>query len=602
MIPSAAQERGVSLIMIEGCLTAIAVAVTFAFPKLGSDFFSRIEHAFARLARRKALSVVVIGCTAFLLRLALLPVLPIPHPFIPDDFSFLLAANTFSAGRLANPTPAMWMHFETLHVSMKPTYMSMYFPAQGLVLAAGKVIAGRAWYGVLCMSALMCAGLVWMLQAWLPPAWALLGGVIAVLRIGLFSYWTNTYSGGGSIAALGGALVLGGLPRFMKKARMSDALLMAAGMVLMAATRPYEGVLLCIPVVVVLARWMVQGSNRPTPAVLLRRAVFPLLVIIAGGAWMGYYNDRAFGSPLTPPYTVNRATYAMAPYFVWQSARPEPVYRHAIMREFYYHYELNDYKKIHRPSGYLPQTLLKAARGVLFFAGIALLVPLIMIRRVFLDRRIRFLLICVLVLMVGELGEVFLIPHYLAPFTAAFYAIGLQAMRHLRLWKPGGQTVGATLVRVTVTLCVMLAGVRLFAEPLRLQLPVWPAAWAAEWYGPGAFGSARAGVADMLERLPGKQLAIVRYSQRHNPLDEWIYNAPDIDGSKVVWAREMNAAENRELFQYYKNRQVWLVQPDINPAKVSPYFPAGQDAINFAANPKTDSALTAGMQRGGVLQ
>ena len=65
-----------------------------------------------------------------------------------------------------------------------------------------------------------------------------------------------------------------------------------------------------------------------------------------------------------------------------------------------------------------------------------------MMRRVFLDRRIRFLVVCVLVLTAGMAIEIFMIPHYLAPFTAAFYAIGLQAMRHLRVWKPEGKPVG----------------------------------------------------------------------------------------------------------------------------------------------------------------
>jgi hypothetical protein len=160
--------------------------------------------------------------------------------------------------------------------------------------------------------------------------------------------------------------------------------------------------------------------------------------------------------------------------FVWQSQRPEPVYRHKVMREFYYHDELNAFKKNHRPSGFVPRSFLKAAAGILFYAGIALLVPLIMVRRVLLDRRLRFLILCVLLLMAGELAEVFLFPHYLAPFTAAFYAIGLQAMRHLRLWKPGDQPVGMTLTRLIAIACVLSAGLRLGAEPLHLGLPGWP--------------------------------------------------------------------------------------------------------------------------------
>jgi hypothetical protein len=570
-------DQKLSLIMIEGGLTAIAIAVSFCWPRLGSAFFSRIERAFGRLARHKALSVTVVGFTAFLLRLAILPLCPMPLPFLPDDFSFLLAADTFASGRLTNPTPAMWVNLESIHVTMKPTYMSMYFPAQGLTLAAGKVLTGHPWYGMLLMTALMCAAICWMLQAWLPPSWALLGGLLAVLRLGLFSYWINTYSGAGSIAALGGALVLGALPRFMKTIRPRDALLMATGVVLVGLSRLYEGMLLCLPVLCYLVWWMLSGKNRPAAATLLRRIALPLILILAGGAWMGFYNYRVFGSPTTLPYTVDRAQYAMAPYFVWQSQRPEPVYRHKVMREFYHQDELNTFDQIHHPFGFVPQTILKASRGLLFYAGIALLVPLIMLRRVLLDRSLRFLVLCVFVLMAGQLVEIFLIPHYLAPFAAAFYTIGLQAMRHLRLWSPGSQPVGRTLVRLTVTLCVLLAGLRLYAEPLHIDLPVWPAAWASEWYGPSnRSGTERAQVESGLGRLPGKQLAIVRYSPEHNPLVEWVYNTSDIDNSKVLWAWEMAEEDNRNLIKYYKDRTVWLVEPDWNPARVSLYPPTGE--------------------------
>jgi hypothetical protein len=572
MVLTSVPEQGPSLLLIEGGLTAIAFAVAFCWPQLGSPWFSHVERAFGKLARKKSLSVALVGLAALLLRLAILPVCPIPQPFIHDEFSFLLAADTYASGRLTNPTPAMWVHFESFHVTMKPTYMSMYFPAQGLVLAAGKVLTGHAWFGILVVTALMCSAICWMLQAWLPPTWALLGGILAILRLGLFSYWINTYAGAGSIAALGGALVLGALPRFMKGVRLRDGLLLGVGVILLGNCRLYEGMLLCLPAAFVLVRWIFFGKNRPAAAVLLRRTAVPLMLIVAAGAWMGYYNYRVFGSPTTLPYTVNRAQYGIAPYFVWQSQLPEPVYRHKAMRDFYIHDQLNLFKEIHRPSGFVPQTFLKAAEGILFYAGIVLLVPLIMLRRVFLDRRIRFLVLCLLVLMAGQLVEIFLFPHYLAPFTAAFYAIGLQAMRHLRLWTPGKQPVGMALTRLIVSLCVVLAGVRLGAEPLHLDLPGWPGPWASHWYGSDRrAGTTRAQIESRLEQIPGRQLVIVRYPPDHNPLDEWVYNAADIDNSKVVWAREMDEVKNLELIHYYKDRTVWLVEPDTQPAKVSLY-------------------------------
>jgi len=559
--------------LIEAAFTAVAVAVAFALPRMGSSRFSSIEKIFNRIARRKTLSVVLVGASAFFLRLAILPFCPIPLPFVQDDFSFLLSGNTFALGRLANPTPAMWTHLETVQETMQPTYVSMYFPAQGLVLAAGKVLFGHPWFGILCVTALMCAALCWMLQAWLPPAWALLGGVLAVLRIGLFSYWINTYSGGGCIAALGGALILGALPRLTRTARPRYAVLLAAGIALLVLCRPFEGLLLSIPVGFVLGRWVLFGKNRPPRIVLLRRAVFPLALIIAAVAWLGYYDYRAFGSPLTLPYSVDRAQYAVVPYWFWQPPRAEPVYRHKLIREFYTDVELGYAKRLRTVPGFVKETLLfKPLRALLFFSGVALLPPLIMLPRVLRDRRIRFLVVCLLIVFCGVLLQTWLIPHYLAAVTPAIYAVGLQAMRHLRQCKAGGQPVGMAMVRSTIVVCAALSVLRLWAEPLHLVLAPWPSpAWCSTWSGPGRLGVERARIEQQLEQLPGGQLVLVRYSADHSPMDEWVYNSPVIDEEKVIWAREMDAANNLEIADYYKDRKLWLVQPDATPASVTPY-------------------------------
>jgi len=553
---------------IEFWTTAIACALSFTWPHWGLRWYARIEAACQRLAYRKGLAVASVGLSVIALRLAILPLFPIPLPFDSDDFSTLLAADTFVHGRLTNPTPAMWTHFETIHVSMQPTYQSMYFPGQGLLLAASKAVFACSWIGQLLASALMCAGLCWMLQAWLPPNWALLGGAIAVLRLGIFSYWTNTYHATGALGALGGALILGGLPRLMRNAQVGYALLMGVGAAILILTRPYEGLLLCLPVVFVLAR----SKNRPSARKTGLLVVAPLAVILTACAWLGYYDYRAFGNPLTPPYAVNRAQYAMAPYFIWEHPRLEPTYRHAAMRSFYEKEEMGFYRLIYSPVGFVPYTIGKAVFTLQFYTGFVLLIPLIMVRRIFLDRRILPLVVCTLVLAAGSIVEIFLLPHYVAPLTPAFYAIGLQAMRHLRVWKLEGKAVGRAMARMVVTLCVLLAGVRLFAEPLRMAPSEWPPSnWLFAWYGPEHFGVERAQSESWLDQQPGKQLAIVRYSSGHNPLNEWVHNGADIGNAKVIWARDMEPGGNLELIRYYRDRSVWLVEPDAVPARVSPY-------------------------------
>jgi hypothetical protein len=73
-----------------------------------------------------------------------------------------------------------------------------------------------------------------------------------------------------------------------------------------------------------------------------------------------------------------------------------------------------------------------------------------------------------------------------------------------------------------------------------------------------------------LERAPGKHLVIVRYSADHDFNVDWVHNPADIDAARVIWARDMGS-RNQELIQYYRNRTVWLIEPDTDDPKLVPY-------------------------------
>src|SRR5579859_3044377 len=116
------------LLLIETALAAAAIVASLTADRLGAGWFARIEDAFRAIGRRRALAVVLVGVAALVARVVVLPVLPVPKPKVDDEFSHLLLADTLLHGRLANPTPPFWEHFETLEVNMTPTYASVYQP------------------------------------------------------------------------------------------------------------------------------------------------------------------------------------------------------------------------------------------------------------------------------------------------------------------------------------------------------------------------------------------------------------------------------------------------------------------------------------------
>ena len=118
--------------------------------------------------------------------------MPVPHPTINDEFSFLLASDTFAHGRVANPPHPMWVHFENLHVLQQPTFASMYPPAQGVFLAIGQRITGHPFAGVCFVVAIFCAATCWMLQGWTSPSLALLGGLLAIIHFGM-ALWPRVH-------------------------------------------------------------------------------------------------------------------------------------------------------------------------------------------------------------------------------------------------------------------------------------------------------------------------------------------------------------------------------------------------------------------------
>jgi hypothetical protein len=526
-------------------------------PRLTPRLLHAVENTLSGLADRRTLAVLVLFLVVIGIRLAILPQLPVPVPGIHDEYSYLLIADTLAHGRLANPTHPMWMSFESFHVNWFPTYSSKYPPGQGAVLALGQLLA-HPWIGVILSVAAMCAAILWMLQAWLPARWAFLGAAVVALKFGIASYWINSYWGG-AVAATGGALVLGAMPRIVRRARTRDALLLGLGIAILANTRPYEGLLFCIPVAGWFLWWFAGKTKSPVrPHTRIVRVLAPLVVVLTLTiGFIGYYNWRLTGNALLFPYALNSRTYRTMGLFLWDHPKEPLEYHNRQFEDFYNGWEREDYQNTWNDVWKVSAEKLTRSGSTYFWWGALLLLPGLPF--VFFDRKMRVPIMIFLLGTAAFLTSIWSFPHYAAPLTCVIFLLLVQAIRHLRTIHLGGRPLGLAL---SWAIIYLLAADVAFSVPHHIcdQL---------DWACKG--DPSRAAIGEKLSQTPGKHLIMVRYEEDHNLHDEWVYNGAEIDTAKVLWARELDPVQNAKLFAYFKDRQIWLVEPDTDNTELIPY-------------------------------
>ncbi|MBV8553450.1 MAG: hypothetical protein JOY54_19305 [Acidobacteriaceae bacterium] len=530
----------------------------------------RLQRAVTALAERTRRCMLLLFLLPIALRLLLLPHHPVPTPEIYDEFSHLLAADTLLHGRLANPPHPLHQFFETFFELQQPTYSSIYPLGQGIVLALGRVVSGVPWTGVLLVTGAFCALCYWMLHAWVTPAWALLGGTLAVIEFGPLSQWMNSYWGG-ALAATAGCLVFGALPRLREQWRSRDAVLLGIGFAMHMLTRQFESLLLFLAVALFLAPSFFRRQDWPG---LLRVSSLALAAVLPVIALILLQNKAVTHSWTMLPEQLSQYQYGVPTSL---TIEPNPVPHLPLTPQ----QEL-DYKAQALMHGSGTDTLSKfllrleyRVRYCRFFFVPPLYIALIAFFFALREKRLFWVAAALAIFALGTNLFPYLLVHYLAAVTCLFVLVSIIGLQQLGRLRIRGMHVGFEIVRVLVLLCLAEFAVwyalHLFESPAAypvLQYETWDS---INHNNPRR----RIEVRSQLAAISGQLLVFVHYSPRHVYQDEWVWNAADIDASRIVYARDLGA-ENEKLIRYFPNRKILLLEPDEDPPSISPVIRTGE--------------------------
>ncbi len=582
MLSAGGTSREMNFAPIDGLrMLAVETGLLVAFTLLMFVVFRFLRPSLSRprwlepILHSELRPVLFVIAAALVGRALLLPWVGVPQPHINDEFSYLLMGDTFSHFRLANPTPAAWQHFETFHVNLVPTYHSKYPVAQGLALAFGEILFRQPWVGIYVVTALLCGAICWVLQAFVSAEWALIGGLLAVVRLALFSYWMNSYWGG-SMPALGGALALGAAVRLFdaerpERNRVLLASLFALGLLILATSRPFEGLAFSLPLLVYFAYKLLTGITRPE--IRLLPIVLPVVLLGFGAlGLMAHYNQRTTGDAFLMPYVLNERTYSSLPLFFGQHVTPpgpphDPVYAKYYLVEAKEH----DYQPDKPLSGIIAVQIRRVWKDWFFYVGPALSLPMLIgLLLCIKERRLWLVLAVALTTAAAVAACIFSQAHYFAPATVAVYVFAVAGLHYL--WSNGGDAERAFATAVCLTVVVASLSRNSGSSTLNSTYP---------------FPNTRELVARQLDQQPGKHLVLVSYDmERHYPGDELVHNAADFSSEKILWARSKGAGNDSDLCPAYSDRTFWSVTTDDVTFSLSPVDLCGSQPGFRASHPK----------------
>lgn len=554
-----AADRLIGIASVRWPLLAIlTIAFVARWPE-PPHFVARARQWFDAIASRRFLASTIVFVISLVWLIAPTCIHGVPSPWMHDDYGNLLGGDLFAHGHLSCPVHPLWQHFETMHQLQVPRHASKYPPGQGLVLAAGLRMFRLAIAGEWLVTAGACGAICWAAGVWLSPSLALFTGLAAAVHPTILE-WGESYRGGG-LAALAGALVIGACGRLLERTMSADAIVFALGVVLLAVSRPFEGLIYTFTCAALV---LFRAAREKRLKELVRASVAGVVIVKIGLVAIGAYNHSITGSPFEMPYMLYQRQYDPVPVFAWQSLGRTPEYRNQEMATMYRIY-LGHYQRLTAPGGFIEETEKKidTMRFALFgrpAGSLAsriwplFLVTLIALPHALRDPKARQLAMIVAVFLCAPfLITGWLLTHYLAPIAAAgamLVVLLLRDLSQMLAWRRGAFL--ACVVTLFFFTNAAVGWVRWTRTPdpgLEVQ---------------------RQRIEHVLLGRGGRHLIIVPPA-----IFDVLYNGAEIDRQPIIWARDLGPDANERLLRYYADRSVWWLmrrngRVDVEPPPKSP--------------------------------
>lgn len=498
-------------------LTIAAIVISGVLPRLRASRITRF------LAWRTRTAMIVAALLSLACGVIVFLGSGTPVPRTNDDVAHLLLADTLLHGRLANPPHPFWRALVPVLALDHPTYASLYPPGNGVALAFGSIVFSLPIAGLWLCSAAAAAAMVWAARAFLPRAWSTLAGLILAIHPTL-TLWSTVYFGG-ALPLFGGALLVGAVGRLARRPTSRNAILGVIGLLILANTRPWEGLWLAIAMVPLV--WRVVPS-------IVRVSVPAIALLVLGFAAIGFYNHAVTGNAFLLPHALWDRQYQTGANFIWGAPKSQPTFPneeariashghtswHARLRERGVLRASLDKLELMADTVTAPEAWPNSGRVLLWLP--VLFLPML--------RRQRTLLVALAIFLIAPLTTSWwLSRHYVAPAGALVLILYLAAARRACAAAPRR---GGWLLAVAMVVIVAMSADAVIDR------------------------------AHMVQNDPRAELMRSLHSGRHlilvpASLHFMTWNGADLENAPVLWAREIDAQSDAALLRHYTNREVW---------------------------------------------